>query len=429
MLERGTRTMSFPLTTQVFHTVIQSQLASQCVQIISTPDNFVVGDDRDNDLCEIGILRRYYLGVFLEGYKFFKARNQKVCIRSGLLVESVCTSGRANSQGVGKNPAANRDDELNVDELNVNEMNLDELNVDEINLDEMNFGPHNTGKNINILDMNHHGSMDSGPFSVDVKAALEAFLVSCYLASLSMLLTTNEFSSVWVLHEKVLVELQGRNTPGVGSPSMSMVECDYKYMLALATSRMDRINKSSMLWHWIRRLSVQVIFASFDCFKFTAVLKQILRSMAIHFANYGAGYTFAWMVHMAQLNGYAFDDSAVLDLVRRACRASLSDISLWTLYGKLLLKPDSFGTKLFNDSALALGLPVMLSGSAGPFLKEAHALEEIRWLLAIDCQIRLPYLQLVPYLSAKELVALRNTAGNPSLRCVLDTLSPRVSEL
>ncbi|GEQ67644.1 hypothetical protein JCM33374_g1309 [Metschnikowia sp. JCM 33374] len=170
------------------------------------------------------------------------------------------------------------------------------------------------------------------PSAKNVRNMSQHELECVYIACIALLSTTNDHSTIWRVHESVVLELAGRS----GGSGSSWVKKDFTYMIALATSCLDKINKSSVLWHWLRKLAVVCVFRDFSNSKFYIFCKHVLRSMDAHFANYAAGFTLVWLVQVARSLELHFDEMAVLSLLREYSRKRLGDISLWTAFGRIL---------------------------------------------------------------------------------------------
>lgn len=258
------RSMSFPLTQSVFSTVVSTKCLLSTLQFMPEGDVIVSGED--GDTCEVGFSKKTYLAMFLEGHRYYEQNSYRL--------EPLTTF-------------------------------LD------VQLDEM------------------------------------------YMATISILTTTNEHSTVWTLHEEIVGELYSRR-------GRDPVIDDFKFFSALATSRLPRINKSSSLWLWIRKLTVLVIF-NWNMMAPIQLIRQILRSMELHLANYCASYTLAWLVDVASARSVDLQD--IVQLVRQQCRRNLGDISLWTALRRLLEgKHEWYSLEHYNDLCKHLQLTMRVAG-------------------------------------------------------------------
>lgn len=212
-----------------------------------------------------------------------------------------------------------------------------------------------------------------------------------YYASLAVLTTTNEHMTAWRVHEDVVWSLYRTE----GRP---FLQNEARYMMALGTSQLARINKSLVLWCWIRKLYVASAFANNDCSRSLEMLmEQVLQAMQVHFQNYAAGFTAAWILHASSPN------KKILEMVRVRCMESVTDVSLWTLMGTLLLDQKNEAVvddyrrirlELENRGMVGLRSSEATDGAnlfdRGPITKQL-----LLWLLAIEAPYETPYNQLL----------------------------------
>lgn len=167
------------------------------------------------------------------------------------------------------------------------------------------------------------------------------------LALAALLLTTNDHYTAWRVHRQA-VEQADRTARDQA----------YRFAVALATSRMARINKSLVLWHWIRTQFAQrgASQAEFDW-----LVKQTVKSMELHYANYSAGASLVWLANKGREMG--LDASSVVRLLRQLGRRELGDVSVW--------------------SAMAL---VMAAGR-----QAGVARDELVWLEQVGCPVGTPF--------------------------------------
>ncbi|KAM9932185.1 hypothetical protein OXX80_008177 [Metschnikowia pulcherrima] len=265
-----------------------------------------------------------------------------------------------------------------------------------------------------------------------IKNCSQDELEHVYFASLPLLLTTNEFTTIWRVHESVVWELSRK-------AGMVWAKNDLAFCMALATSRLDKINKSPLLWHWLRKLSIIYVFNEFEEPIYLHFINQILRSMDAHYANYAAGFTLGWLVNVARALELKFDENAVISLIRHKCRQKLGDVSLWTTFGTVLsAKKCEFSETLYRHMAKSLeeigavsrdhsnhvptyGLSSHESGdlienqikkspNTEPVvsrdlsaLLEKEACCEIKWLLDVQCSIATPYKHMLQSMHDREI--------------------------
>lgn len=181
------------------------------------------------------------------------------------------------------------------------------------------------------------------------------------------------------------------------APGLSLAAAlSLRFCGALATSRLARINKSPLLWTWLRKLAVAGLFSLQKSFRL--FFETTLRSMALHFANYHAAFTAHWLVSVARAHG--LDPRPALALLRPLCRANLADVSAWTALARILApQPDPLRLyrqleketpKNFGVTPQKLSLEPMQSevSDSEPY---ALPLADLQWLLSVKCAVVAPY--------------------------------------
>lgn len=210
-------------------------------------------------------------------------------------------------------------------------------------------------------------------------------LWALYYATTSMLLTTNEHLTIWRLHREAVFELHDRGE--------EIIKKEFDYVTFLAASKLKRVNKSSMLFHWLRFLMVP-LFETLDAVKI--LIQRLLRSLEVHFANYCAGYTFQWMIRLlhASQKRELFEYAGLQ--IREICRSHLSDITIWETYSVwLTADSDTFTVDLFNRDALQWTKHSVFVKELqyGPQMSRVDdvVLEDLDWLVKVECAYMSPY--------------------------------------
>lgn len=225
-----------------------------------------------------------------------------------------------------------------------------------------------------------------------------------YFASVAVLTTTNEHMSAWHVHEDTVWALYAEL-------GLLFLVQESAFTMALATSKLARINKSSVLWCWIRKLFVAGAFVRPLSWTTPQFIEHILQALEVHFQNYAAGFTAAWIVQChfvceTVANGAAGEFLYVLEMVRRRCMERVTDVSLWTLLGTLLLgKVDSNVLEDYLHIRAGLerrGLvplpPCVSVPQVSPEQRNTAtrvASELLRWLVACESAYESPYNQLL----------------------------------
>lgn len=253
--------------------------------------------------------------------------------------------------------------------------------------------------------------LSSGNFD-NLKNASDKDLDQVYMATNALLVTTNEHTTAWRLHQDVVAELWCRRANS-GKDSQALLRCEFNFVIALATSRLAKINKSSILWAWIRKLSLLTVFGDADAL--LAFVGEALRSMEVHFANYSASFTLNWAISIAAMNSDIAPEQC-LPQVRLLCRKNLSDTSLWHVMG-LMLRGGSQAyavahyNQLARNAACFQNVPQYEGNSHTKSLPE-EALAELKWLIAVRCQVWTPYFQVLSAVDKTEAAAvLKEVSG------------------
>lgn len=232
-------------------------------------------------------------------------------------------------------------------------------------------------------------------YPIDTKLLIkeaENELWEFYYATIALLSTTNEHMTAWRVHEDIVWTLVHKG--------LLSLEEEAAFIMALATSKFDRINKSLVLWYWVRTLYCAGSFEPSNGSSFRQLMEQVLRSMEAHFCNYAAGFTAAWLMQVARLDGKNRLD--IIELIRCVCKKNVTDVSLWTLMGSVLL--NEINHRIVSDclriqKKLAdRGIDVFIRQECAPsvfVIPKTITDELLQWLLAVEAPYRTPYEQLL----------------------------------
>lgn len=214
----------------------------------------------------------------------------------------------------------------------------------------------------------------------------------------ALLVTTNDHSSAWALHEKLVApKLSDRVT----------LQKELRMALCLATSYLKRVNKSPLLWLWIRKLCVLHISTIDEPETIRDVFESALISIDVHFANYYAAFTLLWLLQIGARRRWEILPELVTRL-REACKLLLADVSRWNCLG------DVYSGELHSYAAvhyhqLQLGfqkygvLPKKVEERVHATLMEVSendlyaelASADFQWLLLVQCPRITPYRNLL----------------------------------
>lgn len=217
-------------------------------------------------------------------------------------------------------------------------------------------------------------------------------LLNLYFATLALLVTTNEYHTVWRIHECVVFEGTRRKYFGD-----DFYVQDLHFCTALATSRLARVNKSSTLFLWIRKLTI-LVFENERLL--TYVILRLLKSMQLHFANYCASFTLQWIIELLHYRGeLPVWKNTILVPLRKQCRLSLKDISMWrTLSCLLSPQGNAYATehyaalseKVSEDLGESMQVREEQKGEL-PDFSDSSVFFDLEWLLKVECSVYTPY--------------------------------------
>ncbi|KAG5418127.1 hypothetical protein I9W82_004456 [Candida metapsilosis] len=199
-------------------------------------------------------------------------------------------------------------------------------------------------------------------------------LEELYYMTLGYMITTNEHSTVISLHEELVKKLGN-------------YEYDSEIVSCFLTCRMKRINKSSSLWHWLKKVTIIHISNGQDV---SLLLHRALVSCELHFANYYGNNYLQWLIIVCKLKG--IDLNEFEKMLINSCRANLSDSSLWGSL-KMLFNPDDGSVDYVSEEYNRItGLPLQRDISVG---YEDKIVEQFQWLLRSQCNYMTPFCKLV----------------------------------
>lgn len=222
------------------------------------------------------------------------------------------------------------------------------------------------------------------------KAEIE--LWETYYATIALLCTTNEHMTALRVHEDIVWTLVRRG--------LLQLKEETALVMALVTSKFDRINKSLALWHWVRTLYCAGAFEPSNGLSILRLMEQVLKSMEIHFCNYAAGFTAAWLVQVAQLKEN--EKLELVNMIKCGCTKNVTDVSLWTLMGTVLLGAEdqrvASDYRRIESKLAAQGIEIPARHTTS--LQNSNSLRAItegllQWLLAIEAPYKTPYEQIL----------------------------------
>lgn len=163
-------------------------------------------------------------------------------------------------------------------------------------------------------------------------------LWNVYYTSLGYLITTNENNTLIRLHEVVLSKLMKR----LDDPE-KLLEQEFELLTVFVNSKLKKINKSSSLWFLIKKLTIMIIFAKvpFNFDKYETLIKRIVKSIDLHFANYYSSTFLQWLIRLNHniLSTSSTKESqdairkinvSIIDALTKQAHERVSDVSVWT---------------------------------------------------------------------------------------------------
>lgn len=251
-------------------------------------------------------------------------------------------------------------------------------------------------------------------------------LMELYFMTVGYLITTNEHHSAIRLHEVLVMKLHNK----LGYPFLNN---EFKILTSFATSRLQRINKSSSLWLFIKKLSIVLIFdrlwldSSIDCAieNYLKIIDCCILSCRLHYSSYYASYFLTFCLKLNTIlivsNIQALKihsvNSYIFEKLKDACKQKLTDISLWTSLRTYFMEQISITSKKsikessihcyieneYNRCKCALESQInyplnelrvneVYQNSENSSLSIIKELDElILWLLTVKCSIYSPY--------------------------------------
>ncbi|CAK7891168.1 hypothetical protein CAAN1_01S03906 [[Candida] anglica] len=239
--------------------------------------------------------------------------------------------------------------------------------------------------------------------------------LNTYYCTFGYLLTTNENHSIIRLHEVILLRMLSKATEREKSQILLQ---EFKIIIALLTSRLKKINKSSSLWLWLRKLSITMVFnplfngnQTADAFeKFKILIDSAIKACELHFSNYYAASSLRWFIRMVYNHNYELEEYAQQKLIE-ACHRHLTDSSLWSVLGLLVNEPEGLDYAIEEYNSFVDQISPHISGIQKIQFKpdQTHhhhhqyhrsdtsgvSQSQTKWLLAVKCTIFTPYISIL----------------------------------
>ena len=221
-----------------------------------------------------------------------------------------------------------------------------------------------------------------------------AQLEELYLATLGYLVTANDHHSIMNLHEDIVRYLCNYET-------------DIEIISCFLTSHLKRINKSSLLWNWMKKLTVQQIYkplfdeASKDLDGndlYRTMILRTFRSCKNHYMNYYANNFIHWIMAI-NYHVLGFGDVNVLyKELQNQCHDNLLDSSLWiNLRNYICCLKGSIDTEFVVEefericSSYEIAVPKKVQPKISTINPDDLIVNEVKWLIKVDCKYKSPF--------------------------------------
>lgn len=217
-----------------------------------------------------------------------------------------------------------------------------------------------------------------------------------YYMTLGYLITTHENHTILRLHEQIVRQLYD-------DVNDEFLVQEFEMITVILSSRLKRINKSSCLWYYMKKLTILIIFQKQWYEKLPILIDRVFNSCKFHFANYYANNFLKWIIGIS----YAFGVNDVIGpRLIQECKSNLKDISLWSTLETWLYignnlhhyihEYETISNQLI-DSKFELS---QASALKPPSHKDSWKLQlqEVDnlflWLMNVNCCIKYPYVTL-----------------------------------
>ncbi|AEY96694.1 FAEL288Wp [Eremothecium gossypii FDAG1] len=171
-----------------------------------------------------------------------------------------------------------------------------------------------------------------------------------FMATVGLLFTSYENRSALNLHERLFLEKMD------SSGGTETLDREIRYVEALLTSNIGKLNKSSSLWLWYRKL---VLLQREKCSSVgPRVIEVCKRSAELHFANYYCWNTLRWYYDVLE---WSHEDVApVREMVRKFAFSHLRDVSAWDALSYLYSDGGAYTSSDYTRIAQSFGLDAQL---------------------------------------------------------------------
>lgn len=225
-------------------------------------------------------------------------------------------------------------------------------------------------------------------------------LKNLYYVTIGYLLTTNDHQMMIKLHERILAQIYQKEP--------EILEIEFEILTTLISSKLSKVNKNSLLWLSVKKLTMILIYNTDQLqdqtpLLFDILVKRVFKSCKYHFSNYYGNYFLKWLIQINRALGY--DNLKILSQLISHCHENLSDVSLWTNLHAILYANDCKNmVEDYNQTIRDINTIFSLRLSEiGSNYKDEHITSditqiitaELEWLLSVECHNRTPYILLI----------------------------------
>ncbi|ODV76482.1 Ecm9p CYBJADRAFT_165760 [Cyberlindnera jadinii NRRL Y-1542] len=229
----------------------------------------------------------------------------------------------------------------------------------------------------------------------------EEDLVKIYLATIGLMMTTNENHTVISIHDDITWKMLHCNSTTLSHidpmfESDKLILCEMAILQSLLCSNKNKLNKSSSYWHLFKKMMIFVIDSkSIGKIPVYFFESTVFTSAKLHKSNYYAWSFLQFCVSIAKVRTDSIKYHKILKDVEHFCKLNQTDSSAWSCMGNMLeinvteLKLAIFEyNKYATRSQLELSYAkvMLLVPSIGEKLKEMSA-----WLWKSKCTSEVPY--------------------------------------
>jgi hypothetical protein len=161
-----------------------------------------------------------------------------------------------------------------------------------------------------------------------------------YYATAGLMLTTNENHTAINVHEDIMLKILNNTGIELSEPLLHherILVSELYFLQAILNSNVNKLNKSSSYWHFLKKLYTHVIASSLlHKLPQNFFLRTTLVSAKLHFSNYYAWNFLRYCINVLKLRGDSVGLKEIYNGVDEFCKLSRNDSSAWSCYTDLV---------------------------------------------------------------------------------------------